>query len=380
MPKPAQQNIGPGNPQTPENQSQGLRSLLRSLVQRIRTILNKVGVLPKPTQPNTGMGSPQMPESQLQGLEPIIQRSRGYVRREVLGICALLGATAILGLCSDKNMTEVLEEREKRKAKVGGVDKKPQDTKSPATASSQPATPKAETPNQSTPDAEKYETFMGVKLKIVTPKHKPDELPALQQSLLKKPGARYDRHTGNVLYGTPAVYMMDEPVVEFEHTLVEGYGKKSKIFNGKLKLKISAAKALIQAEKELGEPIPVREGIRTNQRQKLWYERNNCLGEFAKRGCEKRPYPTAPPGLSEHEKAQAIDIDTRKRAKYKAVLIKYGFLDDTRKDLPHFTFKAIPFTAKDNAISKWNDKYAESPEWKKWIMRQEISLGKILGF
>lgn len=185
--------------------------------------------------------------------------------------------------------------------------------------------------NNSQSNGETTETFMGVKLKIVTPKHKTDELPQLQQDLMKKPGAKYDKHTGNVLYGTPAEYMMDEPVVEFEHTLVEGYGKNSKTFKGKLQLKISVAKALIQAEKELGEPIPVREGIRSNQLQKLWYERNNCLGDFAKSGCSPRPYPTAPPGLSEHEKAQAIDIDTRQRLKYKKVLIKYGFLDDTRK-------------------------------------------------
>jgi len=223
------------------------------------------------------------------------------------------------------------------------------------------------------PDGEKYEIFMGVKLTIVTPNHTPNNLPELQQSLMKKPGAEYDKHTGNVLYGTPAKYIMDEPVVEFEHTLIEGYNKT---FKGKLRLKISAAKALIQAEKELGEPIPVREGIRSNQKQQLWYERNNCLGDFSKPGCEKRPYPTAPPGLSEHEKGQAIDIDTRQRAKYKKILLKYGFLDDTRQDPPHFTFKAIPFSAADYANSKENDEYVNSPAYKKWIMRKEKWLEK----
>lgn len=34
------------------------------------------------------------------------------------------------------------------------------------------------------------------------------------------------------------------------------------------------------------------------------------------------------------------------------------------KDLPHLTFKAIPFTAADQEVSKWNDTYAESPNGK----------------
>jgi len=228
----------------------------------------------------------------------------------------------------------------------------------------------------SKPDGEKYEIFMGVKLTIVIPKHSPDQLPELQQSLMKKPGARYDKHTGNVLYGTPAKYIIDEPVVEFEHTIVEGYGKNSKTHIGKLLLKISAAKALIQAEKELGEPIPIREAIRSNQTQKLWYERNNCLGSFAKSSCSPRPYPTAPPGLSEHEKAQAVDIDTRQRLKYKKVLIKYGFLDNVKKDAPHFTWKTIAFTEDEQQNSRFNDTYAESGEFTKWIMRNSGDVGK----
>ena len=217
------------------------------------------------------------------------------------------------------------------------------------------------------------ETFMGVELKRITPRHTEKNLPPLQRELKEKPGAKYDPNTGNVVYGNAANYIIDEPLVEFKHTLMES----GKTHEGNLLLKISAAKALIKAERELGEKIPVKEGLRTNDTQRLWYERNNCMGKFDTKGCEKRPYPTAPEGLSEHEIGQAIDIDTSNRPKYKKVLLKYGFLDNATNDPPHFTYKTS-FTEAERAISDKNDEYYNSPGYKKWYMRETHKMGKFL--
>jgi len=212
------------------------------------------------------------------------------------------------------------------------------------------------------------ETYMGVKLKIVKPKYKPDNLPALQQRLLKQYGnAKFDRHTGNVICGSEVNRLIEEPMVEFEHMVATGVGGKRRVEKNKVILKISTAKALIKAQKELGKDIIVRESFRTNEFQDYIYQRNNCLGEFNKSGCKKADYPTAPPGLSAHENGQAIDIDNRAEAK--AALINNGFLDKVYPDPPHFAFQTS-FDSDDRANSEKNDTFVKSPGYQRWLLKR----------
>ncbi len=201
--------------------------------------------------------------------------------------------------------------------------------------------------------------YKGVTLTVVPPRHEPDKLPALQKRLLKKEGAKFDKYTGNVVYGINAKRLIEEPLVKFMHPMRKTKGRKTVVEKDELILKISVAKRLIDAQKDLGKDIVIIEGFRPNETQNKWYQRKIREG---------RDYAVAKPGSSSHENGQAVDVMNRGEAR--DALIRHGLLDAAPHDPPHFARYKYPFTSGDYERSKENDAFAKSPKYKKWLKRR----------
>lgn len=91
----------------------------------------------------------------------------------------------------------------------------------------------------------------------------------------------------------------------------------------------AAAAAFKAAEADLGRSIPITSAGRTRaEQQALWDNRAS------------NPYPVAPPGTSNHEGGNAIDIEPNPPADVRQALERHGFRNDVPGDPVHWNYRA----------------------------------------